>query len=92
LNRGQHLQEILKQPQYEPMSLENQVIEIFAGTNGYADDVDIDRMRAWEVALLRYMETSHPEIGKAISEEKRLSPETEENLRAALASFNSTWQ
>jgi len=39
LNRGLHLQEILKQPQYEPMSLENQVIELFAGTNGFADKV-----------------------------------------------------
>ena len=64
LNRGQHLQEILKQSQYQPMSLENQVIEIFAGTRGYADGVALDRMKAWESALLRYMETSHPEDGK----------------------------
>lgn len=92
LNRGQHLQEILKQPQYEPMSLENQVIEIFAGTQGYADKVSIDRMRAWEIALLRFMETSHPEIGKSIAEEKRLTPETEEKLRQALDVFMTTWQ
>ncbi len=58
LNRGQHLQEILKQPQYEPMSLENQVMVIFAGTQGYADKVPLDRMRAWETALLRYLEAS----------------------------------
>ena len=73
LNRGQHLQEILKQPQYEPMSLENQVMVIFAGTQGYADKVPLDRMRAWETALLRYMETSYPEIGKDIAEKKRIS-------------------
>ena len=60
LNRGQHLQEILKQPQYEPMSLENQVIVIFAGTQGFADKVPLERMRAWEQAVLRFMETSHP--------------------------------
>ncbi len=92
LNRGQHLQEILKQPQYEPMSLENEVIEIFAGTNGYADKVPIERMRAWEVDMLRYMETSHPEICKAVAEEKRISPETEKTLREALETFIATWQ
>ena len=92
LNRGQHLQEILKQPQYEPLSLENQVIEIYAGTRGYADNIPLERMRAWEGALLRYMETSHPEIGKSIKEESRINPETEEKLKQALEAFTSTWQ
>ena len=92
LNRGQHLQEILKQPQYEPMSLENQIIEIYAGTHGYADSVPIERMRAWEIALQRYMEGSHPEIGRSIDEEKRITPENEEKLQAALETFTSTWQ
>ena len=91
LNRGQHLQEILKQSQYQPMSLENQVIEIYAGTQGYADGVPMERMRAWEAALLRYMETSHPEIGKAITEEKRITPENEAKLRSALDGFKATW-
>jgi F-type H+/Na+-transporting ATPase subunit alpha len=92
LNRGQHLQEILKQPQYEPMSLESQVIEIFAGTQGYADQVPIERMRAWETALLRYMESSHPEIGRSIADNKRIIPETEQALRDALDAFRATWQ
>ena len=92
LNRGQHLQEILKQPQYEPFSLENQVIEIYAGTRGYADGIPLERMRAWEVALLRFMETSHPEIGKSIQEEKHINPETEEKLKQALEAFTSSWQ
>ncbi len=92
LNRGQHLQEILKQPQYEPLSLENQIIEIYAGTRGYADKIPLERMRAWEGALLRYMETSHPEIGKSIHEEKRITPENEEKLKEALEAFTSTWQ
>ena len=92
LNRGQHLQEILKQPQYEPLSLENQVIEIYAGTRGYADNIPLERMRAWEGALLRYMETSHPEIGKSIKEESRINPDTEEKLKQALEAFTSTWQ
>ncbi len=92
LNRGQHLQEILKQPQYEPMSLESQIIVIFAGTQGFADKVPLDRMRAWEVALLRFMETSHPEIGKDIAEKKRITDETMPALRSALGEFTNTWQ
>lgn len=92
LNRGQHLQEILKQPQYQPLSLEHQIIEIFAGTRGYSDSVSIDKMRQWESTLLRYMDTSHPEIGKTISDEKQISPETEEKLIHALEAFMSTWQ
>lgn len=92
LNRGQHLQEILKQPQYAPMSLEGEIIEIFAGVNGYSDKVSPDHMRAWEVALLRYMDTSHPEIGRSIAENKRILPETETQLRQALEAFMASWQ
>jgi F-type H+-transporting ATPase subunit alpha len=92
LNRGQHLQEILKQPQYEPVSLENQVITIYAGTNGYADDVPIDRMRTWETSLIRFMNTSYPDIGKDIAEKNLIEEETEEKLQTALDAFSSTWQ
>jgi F-type H+-transporting ATPase subunit alpha len=92
LNRGQHLQEILKQPQYQPLSMESQVIEIYAGTHGHSDNVPLDQMEKWEEALLKYMETSHPNINKAIVEEKRITPETEEQLEKALAEFMSTWQ
>jgi F-type H+-transporting ATPase subunit alpha len=92
LNRGQHLQEILKQPQYQPLSLENQIVVIFAGTRGYADNVPLERMRQWETSLLRYMDTSHPEIGNSITEEKRITTETEEKLIQVLEAFMSTWQ
>lgn len=92
LNRGLHLQEILKQPQYAPMSLENMVMILFAGTQGLADDITLDRMAAWESALLRYMEVSHPEVGRSIIENKRFLPENEEQLRQAIRAFKSTWQ
>jgi len=92
LNRGQHLQEILKQPQYEPVSLEHQVIVIYAGTNGFADDVPLERMRAWELALTRFMDASHPEVGHDILEQGRLTEETEASLRDALDEFKRTWQ
>ncbi len=91
LNRGQHLQEILKQPQYQPMSLESQVMVIYAGTRGFADQVSLERMRAWEQALLRYMETSHPDVGKDIAEKKRITDENEPRLRSALEAFGSVW-
>lgn len=91
LNRGQHLQEILKQPQYEPVSLEHQVIVLYAGTNGYADQVPLDRMRAWEQDLLRFMDTGYPEIGRKIAEEKRISEETERQLKEALEAFTRSW-
>lgn len=91
LNRGLHLQEILKQPQYEPMSLENQVIEIYAGTRGFADQIPLERMAAWESALLRFMDTNYPEIGKDIAAHKQIVPDTEQKLRAALDAFMSTW-
>jgi F-type H+-transporting ATPase subunit alpha len=92
LNRGQHLQEILKQPQYEPMSLENQVIVIFAGTQGFADKVPADHMRIWETSVIRFMETSYPEIGKDIAEKKIITEENRDKLHGALESFTNTWQ
>lgn len=92
LSRGQRLQEVLKQPQYEPVSLENQVMLIFASTQGFADNVPLDRMRAWELSLQRFMETSYPEIGKDIAEKKRITDETRDKLKAALEAFTNTWQ
>ncbi len=92
LNRGQHLQEILKQPQYEPMSLDDQVVVIFAGTQGYSDKVSLERMRAWETALLRFMQSSYPEISKDIAVNNRITDETMPKLRSALDAFTSTWQ
>ncbi|MBT7080649.1 MAG: F0F1 ATP synthase subunit alpha, partial [Chloroflexi bacterium] len=68
------------------------IIAIFAGTKGFADKVDLERMREWEETLMRYMETSHPEIGKAIVKDKRITDETEVQLRAALDAFRSAWQ
>ena len=91
LNRGQHLQEILKQPQYAPISVQNQVILLFAGTRGYTDDVELDRMDEWKTALLRYMDSSHPEIGRDIVDRKVLTEENEARLRQALDAFKSTW-
>lgn len=92
LNRGQHLQEILKQPQYEPVQLENEVILIFAATNGYADQIPLDEMRPWQISLVRFMEASFPEIGKDIAEKRLLTPETQARLREILDQFKGTYR
>jgi F-type H+-transporting ATPase subunit alpha len=91
LNRGQRLQEILKQPQYQPVSLANEVLTIYAGTSGHIDDVDIERVGDWETSMLRYIETSHPELVKMVAKGHKLSDEEQEKLDAALDAFNATW-
>ncbi len=92
LERGQRLQEILKQPQYVPMSLADQVMIIFAGTNGYTDHVPVPRIREYEEQFLRYVATQYPEVGQAIASEGRISEETEKALREALELFNKSWE
>jgi F-type H+-transporting ATPase subunit alpha len=92
LDRGQRMQELLKQPQYDPMEFENQVIVILAGTSGYADHVPVEKMDQWQTDLLRYMANSHPEIGKEIVEKKTLSDDLRSKMGKAFETFTSTWQ
>jgi len=92
LDRGLRLQEILKQQQYQPVSLSNQVILLFAGTNGYADSIQIDRMVDWEQDLLRFFHQTAPEIGKDIEERKQITKENEKQLRQALDTFSLGWK
>jgi F-type H+-transporting ATPase subunit alpha len=92
LGRGQRMQEILKQPQYSPMSLPDQVIAIFAGTNGFADLVPVDKMGEWQTEMLKYMESSHPEIGKEITEKKVITDDNRKKLLKALDAFRTTWK
>ena len=91
LNRGQRLQEILKQPQYEPVDLEIQVVVLYAATRGFADDIPVDRIREWEAALVRHMETSAQEVLRDISEKSILTDENEQELISALEVFNRSW-
>jgi F-type H+-transporting ATPase subunit alpha len=92
LSRGQRLQEILKQPQYQPMPLEEQVVSLFAGTNGYADPVPVNRVKAWQTAMLRSLQTSHASMLADIAERKQITAETEAAIREAIEAFNRTWQ
>jgi F-type H+-transporting ATPase subunit alpha len=90
LDRGRRLTEVLKQGQYVPMSLEDQVEIFFAVTNNFADDVPVEKMRDWEDALHKFMATTYPDIGNAIAKDKGLSPATTEKLQQAIADFKKT--
>jgi F-type H+-transporting ATPase subunit alpha len=90
LDRGRRLTEILKQDQYVPMSLEDEVEIIFAVTNGFADDVPVEKMRAWEEAVHKFMDATYPDIGNTIAKEKKLSPDTTAKLKQALSDFKKT--
>ncbi|MCH7579041.1 MAG: F0F1 ATP synthase subunit alpha [Chloroflexi bacterium] len=90
IERGQRLQEILKQPQYQPLALDKQVIIIYAGTRGILDDVPVDKVADFEQQLFQYMDANHPEIGKSIMETFELPAEQEEKLDAAIRQFKET--
>ncbi|MBV9326897.1 MAG: F0F1 ATP synthase subunit alpha [Chloroflexi bacterium] len=87
LERGLRSQEVLKQPQFEPFSLAKEVTIIYALTNGYLDDVELDKVRTWENEFHRFMETAHPEIGETIMKDKTLSDETINALKTAIDEF-----
>jgi F-type H+-transporting ATPase subunit alpha len=87
LERGRRITEVLKQPQYTPMSLGKEVSILFAVTNGFLDDVSVEKVISWEESFHRFMETNHPEIEGKISKELELKPETEEMLKTAVAEF-----
>jgi F-type H+-transporting ATPase subunit alpha len=91
LNRGLRLQEILKQPQYEPIQLPEQVILLYAAVNGYADGVAVERMKEWESALIRHISGSSSDIATSIAREKRITPTTEEKLKSSLEIFSNSW-
>jgi F-type H+-transporting ATPase subunit alpha len=80
----------MKQPQYQPVSFEHEIIAIFAAVNGFLDDVSVDKVRAFETNLYSYMDSNRPEIGREINEKMEISPELEERLRAAIREFKQT--
>jgi F-type H+-transporting ATPase subunit alpha len=90
LERGQRITEILKQPQHAPMPLEKEVTILYAVTNGYLDDVPVEKIAAFEQAFHHFMETNHPEVGQRIVADKEIKPETEEALKKAISEFKQS--
>jgi F-type H+-transporting ATPase subunit alpha len=84
LSRGERTVEILKQGQYVPMPVADQVMVIYAVTQGFLDDVEVNHIEAWESSFLEYARSAHPGIGSAIGDEGALSEETEKELRRAI--------
>ena len=89
LDRGKRTVEVLKQPQYEPMPVEQQVMIIYAVTNGLIDDVPVGAIREWERGFHTFMATQYPQVGQQIREQKVLSKETEEGLKRGIEAYKS---
>jgi F-type H+-transporting ATPase subunit alpha len=87
LARGARVVEVLKQPQYQPMPVERQIMVIFAVTNGYLDDVPVEDIKAWEQGFLDFMAAEHRELGDEIRSRKILADELVARLRAAIDAY-----
>jgi F-type H+-transporting ATPase subunit alpha len=87
LDRGYRMVEILKQPQFKPMHVIDQVMSIYAGTKGYLDKVPIKQVAAWEDQFLHYMREQRSDVRNALIKERKLTPAIEEQLKAAIQGF-----
>jgi len=91
LDRGVRLVEILKQPQFQPMSLAEEVIILYAGTRGFLDKYEVDKIKQYEPQVLAFMKNKYQGVMKDIDEQQVLSPELEQKLKDALAAFDSVF-
>jgi len=87
INRGKRIIEVLKQPVFSPVSLEKQVTIVYAVTNGFLDDVPVEKIRAFEAAFHKFMENSYSALLYLIASKKELTPESEESLKKAILQF-----
>jgi F-type H+-transporting ATPase subunit alpha len=91
LNRGSRLTELLKQPQFSPLKMEEQVCVIYAGVNGYLDPIPVDRVRAFEEGLLGALRGQHADVLGAIRDARDLDDATGGKLKAVVESFAKTF-
>jgi F-type H+-transporting ATPase subunit alpha len=89
LNRGKHLVEILKQNQYQPLPVEKQIAIIFAGTQGYLDDLPVEQCRKFEDELYRFIDNAHPSLWNEIRTKKALDDELRGKLKRAVEEFKA---
>ena len=82
---------ILPSIAFHEFCLANEVIVLYAATNGYADVVPVDHIRDWETGLLKFIETGYPEIAKDITANNRITPETESTLKGAIEAYLTSW-
>lgn len=92
LDRGYRMVEILKQGQYLPLNVIDQIMSIFAANSGALDNVDRKKVRVWEEQFLKFMKEQKPEVRDALVKEKKITPAIEEQLKAALTMFNQQFK
>ncbi|MBV8499854.1 MAG: F0F1 ATP synthase subunit alpha, partial [Candidatus Eremiobacteraeota bacterium] len=88
LMRGEKLTELLKQPQYQPQSMEDQVAIIYAATSGFVNDIPTARLQSWAAGLIDFLRDKHPHVLDAIAQSGQVSDDTKKQLDAAVAEFN----
>ncbi|HNQ18843.1 MAG TPA: F0F1 ATP synthase subunit alpha [Smithellaceae bacterium] len=91
LDRGVRLVELLKQPQFSPMSLSKEVVVLFAGTRGFIDKYEVEKVRDYEQQLLSFVDNKYPDILKEIEEQKVISPELEKKMKEMLTAFDAVF-
>jgi F-type H+-transporting ATPase subunit alpha len=91
LDRGRRQTELLKQPQYQPVPLDKQVMSLWAAGAGKLDAVPVQYVKQWESEMHAYMDANRPEIGQSIMRTKTLAPEVIDSLSVAIDDFNNTW-
>ncbi len=92
LNRGEHLTAVLKQGELDPMPVEEQVVVLYAASNGYLDEIETDAVTDWERQFRDFMRDSHGEVLDSIRDEQKLSDENEEKLGEAIENFNENFE
>ncbi|MDY6783542.1 MAG: F0F1 ATP synthase subunit alpha [Cyanobacteriota bacterium] len=92
LSRGQRLRQVLKQPQYSPLSVSEQVAIVYAGLNGYLDEIPVEKVLEFATGLREYLKTSKPKYGEIIATEKKLTDDAESILKEAIAEYKQTFQ
>ncbi|PJF24166.1 MAG: F0F1 ATP synthase subunit alpha, partial [Phototrophicales bacterium] len=91
LDRGLRLTELLKQPQYQPLPLTDQVALLYAGTRGYLDDVPLDRIREFQTAFLRFYHSQYAAAADHIENEKTMPEDIEAQVKRAIVDFKASW-
>jgi F-type H+/Na+-transporting ATPase subunit alpha len=92
LRRGQRLVELLKQGQYQPMPVEEQVVSLFVGTQGFLDAIPIEQVRRFEMSLLEFLRLRHADLLAAIADKKELTSEITDQLKKAISEFASNFR
>lgn len=92
LDRGYRMVELLKQPQYSPMSVTNQVLSLFAGTRGFLDDVPVKAVSQWEIDFLQFAQDKHSELIKLLDDKQDLSDDIVEKIEACIKDFKSGYK